>query len=98
MTYCRYSLRSADDKHLLAIAKTKFKTLGNRAFYHAAPIVWDSLPLEIRLSPTIQVFKNRLKIFLFKEKLFIDLNCFMSYFIGIIIFFFFCVMMNSILI
>ena len=63
----RYSLRSADDKHLLAIPKTKSKTLGDRAFYHAAPTVWNSVPLEIRLSPSIQVFKNRLKTFLFKK-------------------------------
>ena len=63
----RYSLRSADDKHLLALPKTKFKMLGNKAFYHAAPTVWNSLPLEIRLSPSIQVFKNRLKTFLLEK-------------------------------
>ena len=63
----RYSLRSADDKHLLAIPKTKSKTLGDSAFYHAVPTIWNSLPLEIKLSPSIQVFKNRLKTFLFKK-------------------------------
>ena len=44
----RYFLRSADDKHLLAIPKTKSKMLGDWAFFHAAPTIWSSLSLEIR--------------------------------------------------
>ena len=63
----RYRLRSADDKHLLAIPKTKSKTLDDRAFYHTAPTIWTSLQLEIRLNLSIQLFKNRLKTFPFKK-------------------------------
>ena len=69
-----YSLRSADDKHLLATPKTKSKMLGDRALYHAAPTVWKSLPLEIRPKPSIQVFKKRLKLLSY----FIDI---MNYFL-----------------
>ncbi len=42
----RYHLRS-DDRFLLQIPRTNAKTLGDKAFKHAAPTIWNSLPIYI---------------------------------------------------
>ena len=34
---------------------------GRRAFSYAAPLVWNAIPLEIRLSPSVSSFKRHLK-------------------------------------
>ena len=52
---------------LLHIPKTNCKTLGDRAFAHAAPQLWNSLPLDVRNCENISVFKKRLKTFLFNK-------------------------------
>ena len=39
---------------------------GARAFHVAAPTIWNSLPIEIVLAPSVNVFKTRLKTFLYK--------------------------------
>lgn len=65
-TTSRYQLRS-DNQCLLLIPQTKAKTLGDRAFAHAAPSIWNSLPHHIRQSETINCFKSQLKTFLFKK-------------------------------
>ena len=41
-------------------------TIGNRAFAVAGPEAWNSLPVDIRSSETVTLFKNRLKTYLFK--------------------------------
>ena len=46
---------------------TRAKTLGDRAFVHAAPSIWNMLPYGIRNSKTIDCFKSQLKTFLFKK-------------------------------
>jgi hypothetical protein len=53
------SLRSSDQQ-LLAIPRctTEF---GRRSFSHAAPSVWNNIPIEIRSIPDITVFKRKLK-------------------------------------
>ena len=43
------------------------RTYGDRAFSIAAPRQWNSLPLSIRKSPSIAIFKRHLKTYLFKE-------------------------------
>ena len=58
------ALRSADQL-LLVVPKAKLKLRGNRAFAVAAPKLWNELPLHIRQSPTLQVFKSRLKTYHF---------------------------------
>ena len=42
-------------------------TYGERSFQHAAPKEWNNLPLDIRDSPSLAIFKSRLKTFLFKS-------------------------------
>ena len=44
--------------------KTKF---GNRSFSVAGPAAWNSLPDDIRTSPYLVVFNNRLKTHLFRK-------------------------------
>ena len=47
--------------------RAKLKTYGERSFQHAAPKEWNNLPLDIRDSPSLAIFKSRLKTFLFKS-------------------------------
>lgn len=46
---------------LLIVPKSRLKTKGDRAFSVYAPKHWNTLPLEIRTSSTLSVFKNLLK-------------------------------------
>ena len=63
---CSRSLRSSGQE-LLTVPLAKLKTYGDRAFSIAAPRQWNSLPLSIRKSPSIAIFKRHLKTYLFKE-------------------------------
>ena len=49
---------------LLFVPKVNCSTLGDRAFAHAAPVLWNSLPLTIRTSSSLAIFKKQLKTFL----------------------------------
>ena len=59
-------LRSSS-QHLLATPKARLKTYGERAFAVAAPKLWNSIPLELRSSSSIDIFKRHLKTYLFKQ-------------------------------
>ena len=59
-------LRSSS-QHLLATPKARLKTYGERAFAVAAPRLWNSIPLELRSSSSIDIFKQHLKTYLFKQ-------------------------------
>ncbi len=54
------ALRSADQS-LLVVPRARLKLRGDRAFSVVAPKLWNELPLHIRLSPSLPVFKSRLK-------------------------------------
>ena len=58
------TLRSAN-KSLLYTTKFKRSSYGGRAFSHAAPKLWNSLPLDIRQASSLSIFKKRLKTHLF---------------------------------
>jgi len=58
-------LRSSSQR-LLATTTARLKTYGDRAFSVAAPKLWNTLPLELRLSDSGDIFKKRLKTHLFK--------------------------------
>ena len=62
----RYSLRS-DCQDLLAVPRTMFKTLGDRAFAKAGPSLWNELPVDIRRAASVETFKSQLKTFLFRK-------------------------------
>ena len=57
-------LRSAHSQKLV-VPRTNLKTFGDRAFYHAAPILWNNLPVDIKLAPSLSSFKATLKTYLF---------------------------------
>ena len=61
-----YALRSSA-KSLLVVPKVNCSTLGDRAFAHATAVLWNSLPLTIRTSSSLAIFKKQLKTFLFKK-------------------------------
>ena len=60
------ALRSHGQR-LLATPHVK-TSIGSRAFRVAAPSVWNALPLHVRSSPSIDVFKRELKTHLFTMK------------------------------
>ena len=56
----RHHLRSATNlNYILPRTRTKF---GEKAFSVSGPIVWNSLPLSVRLSPTLTGSKRNLKL------------------------------------
>ena len=58
-----YSLRSSSVPQLtVPRVKTEF---ARRAFRVAAPQLWNDLPVNVQSSPSVHVFKSRLKTFLF---------------------------------
>ena len=60
------SHRSADRGDLL-VPRTYTVTYGKRAFSTASPSTWNTLPVVIRQSKTLTVFKSRLKTYLFHK-------------------------------
>ena len=58
------TLRSSSEK-LLKIPITNLKTAGGRAFCFSASKVWNTLPPSLRNTPTMPLFKSRLKTHLF---------------------------------
>jgi len=60
----RRRLRSSTTSALVA-PRTVRATIGDRTFPAAAASVWNSLPESVRASPSLQVFRSRLKTELF---------------------------------
>ena len=54
-----------DHSQLLNAPRYNIKIYGCRAFSVVAPKLWNNLPLDRKLSPTVNVFKSRLKTYLF---------------------------------
>jgi DNA-directed RNA polymerase subunit F len=61
------SLRSTNLK-LLKCPKSNTSSYGDRSFSHAGPMLWNRLPLEIRESETVDIFKSALKTHIFREE------------------------------
>ena len=57
------------NKHSLDEPMAKLKTYGDRAYSVAAPKLWNKLPLDIRLSSVVTVFKTNLKTCLFTNSI-----------------------------
>ena len=53
--------------HLYADDTELYMTYGDRAFYIAAPVLWNNLPTRIRLAKTLVTFKSLLKTYLFQQ-------------------------------
>ena len=54
-------------QHLLATPKARLKTCGERTFAVAGPGPWNSIPLELRSSSSIDISKRHFKTYLFKQ-------------------------------
>ncbi len=59
--------RAANDTSLLSETSTKLVTAGDRAFSHAAPLLWNRLPCAIRSCENLAKFKCAIKTFLYKR-------------------------------
>ena len=59
------TLRSAD-KLLLCQPSYRLKSYGSRAFSVCALSLWNKLPMDIKCSPTVVIFKRKLKTHLFR--------------------------------
>jgi hypothetical protein len=59
------SLRS-ENKNLLQVPFVKLQ-IARRSFYYAAPVLWNSLPQELRDTTVLTDFKNKLKCHFFKQ-------------------------------
>ena len=78
VSFTRSSLRSARfQERLLAVPRTKTKTIGPLGFFHASPTVWNSLPDDLR-DPVLSIgcFRNKLKTFLFQNLMQMQINFF----------------------
>ena len=51
----------------LVVPKTKLTSYGDRAFSKSAPVLWNSLPVDVKSATTIDSFKQLLKTHLFKD-------------------------------
>ena len=60
------NLRSAS-KQLLEQPRSFTKTYEDKAFSVCAPKLWNSLPLDLRKSPSLTGFKKRWKTYLFRQ-------------------------------
>ena len=60
----RPSLHSGDDNTLLTVPRTK-RTFGDKSFAHVASRLWNSLPIHVRQSASVDTFKKSLKTHLF---------------------------------
>ena len=58
-------LRSADNQTLV-VPRTNL-VFGNRGFSVAAPAAWNTLPNSIKCAPSLDIFKERLKTYLFSK-------------------------------
>ncbi|WP_419629831.1 hypothetical protein, partial [Thiolapillus sp.] len=65
--YPSRQLRSILDTKTFRIPLTKTKTFGERAFSFTGPKQWNSLPYDVRYSPSLLSFKKALKTYLFKS-------------------------------
>jgi hypothetical protein len=63
----RPGLRSANCGTLYNIPVNKRKTFSDRSFSTVGPRLWNSLPLDVRQSESLDVFKKRLKTFYFRN-------------------------------
>jgi hypothetical protein len=66
-------LRSAGQKKLDRGGITK-KTAGDRSFRQKIPEVWNSLPVSLRLAPSVASFKTGLKTHLFRSSAYLQSN------------------------
>ena len=63
----RRNTRAANDYLALEAPSTKMKTVGDKSFSFTSVYLWNCLPLELRSSPSLSIFKSNLKTYLFRR-------------------------------
>jgi len=53
--------------HQLHVPPFRLSTVGRRSFLVAAAILWNTLPVDVQSFPSLAVFRQRLKPFLFHK-------------------------------
>ena len=51
---------------MLAVPKTKTKLYGDRSFAAKAPRLWNALPVDIKNSEPVNIFKSKVRRLLFR--------------------------------
>ena len=68
ITIKSYSYRTRSSQSLLLeVPLTRHKSFADRSFSVVGPSCWNKLPSDIRSSETMDMFKNKLKTFLFQR-------------------------------
>ena len=65
-TTSRQRLRSSSSHHL-AVPRVHLSTVGKRAFSASGATVWNDLPSHVTSAPSLAIFRQRLKSFLFSQ-------------------------------
>ncbi|XP_068609656.1 uncharacterized protein, partial [Brachionichthys hirsutus] len=65
--YCPTRTLRSQNAGLLVVPKISKSRQGGRAFSYQAPLLWNRLPVLVRETDTISMFKSRLKTFLFNK-------------------------------
>lgn len=62
-------IRSSRSRYLfqLNVPASRTRTFGDRTFHHAAPCLWNSLPLKLRSLDSLDQFKRSLKTFILSQ-------------------------------
>ncbi len=55
---------------LLTVPKPRHPSIGQRSFNYAAATLWNSLPTDIKLSKSLNIFKSQLKTLFFRTAYF----------------------------
>ena len=53
--------------HHLAVSHVRLSTVGKRAFSVSGATVWNDLPPRVTSAPSLVIFRQRLKLFLFSQ-------------------------------
>ena len=59
-------LHSSSNMHNLVVPHLQRQTFAARSFDIYSPSLWNTIPDNIKRSPTLELFKSRVKILLYK--------------------------------
>ena len=57
----------SNDQLLIQTTKAESVKYGDRSFEHAAPVLWNALPLNVRQTETVDIFKRLVKTVLIQR-------------------------------
>ncbi len=63
--YCPARALRSSSHLLLTVPRCRYKSKGDRAFSVVGPTLWNGLPYHVRSAPSLDIFKSRLKSYLY---------------------------------